>query len=602
MRGIRFEYNAPPAVQNPNRLDVACFLGLARGREGEPPASLCEWLEHSGWVERYESLGELRDLPVPLHNWEEFAALFHTTRLDSHAEVSSEALSGNTVDIPAAGESLYVVVDGQQESIDLAAGTTSWADLVSVVNSELQAAEARLDERDGDTYLVLRRLDSQTPGAISVFSNPLLGFPTAVKDQNYSLLTYLAGAVRAFFREGGQQCYVVPMGNPEVLDADTGSRLRALSVLLWADRDSLAARNAVELGNAYLQDWATSSAPQADWHGPAHLHALGDVTCVCLPDLPDLVGDLARPAAPPPLLHANTAFVACTPEPNRPRERLALAPEPAECNLVAWRAWARLAAALRDYLPRVRSDLQLVLALPWPNANLRRELPEALRRDLLPVLAHERLQLGFPWLKTRDAAGLPGGCEPPDGALAGMLARGALQRGPWRSVAGERLPAMYDVAPRMPQSMNSLEDTIDRISWFGRHPRGWQLYSDVTTLEDGALRHAAVRRLFILLVRAARNEGWARVFEPNGPNTWRMVERNLSRLLARIYRDNGLRGRSADEAFSVQCDRSVMTQQDIDAGRLIGVIQVQPAIPLNEILIALSLNELGQIDASEVAA
>jgi phage tail sheath protein FI len=143
---------------------------------------------------------------------------------------------------------------------------------------------------------------------------------------------------------------------------------------------------------------------------------------------------------------------------------------------------------------------------------------------------------------------------------------------------------------------------MDRVSWFGRHPRGWQLYSDVTTKAHGALRHGAVRRLFILLVRAARNEGWARVFEPNGPATWRMVERNLSRLLGRIYGDNGLRGRTPADAFRVQCDRSVMTRQDIDAGRMIGVIQVQPAVPINEILIALSLNELGQVEAQEVAA
>ena len=92
------------------------------------------------------------------------------------------------------------------------------------------------------------------------------------------------------------------------------------------------------------------------------------------------------------------------------------------------------------------------------------------------------------------------------------------------------------------------------------------------------------------------------MFEPNGPATWRMVERNLTRLLARIYGDNGLRGRTAADAFSVQCDDSVMTRQDVDAGRLIGVIQVQPAVPLNQIVVALSLNELGQVEAHEVAA
>jgi phage tail sheath protein FI len=250
----------------------------------------------------------------------------------------------------------------------------------------------------------------------------------------------------------------------------------------------------------------------------------------------------------------------------------------------------------------VRKDLQLLLALPWPNPELRRDLPEVLRNDLLPGLESERLQLVFPWLKTRDAVSLPAGCEPADGSLAGLLASGSLIQGPYRSVAGRPMQSIYDTAPRLPQSIQELEGSIERICWFGQHPRGWQLFSDVTTRSDSALRHAAVRRLLILLVRVARQEGWARVFEPNGPATWRTVERNLSRLLARIYADNGLAGRSADDAFTVQCDRSLMTRQDLDNGRLIGVIQVQPAVPLNQIVVALSLNELGQVEANEVAA
>ena len=494
------------------------------------------------------------------------------------------------------------MVDGEQEQVSLPLASIDLSDLPALLNPILQRAEARIDERDGRRYLVLRRLESQQPGAISVFSNPILGFPVAVKDQNYPLMTYLASAVRAFFRDGGRQCYVIPMGAPEVVDAASADRLQTLSQLLWADPAQLGASNSTQLLDAYLQDWAAPSSSQNDWHGPAHLLGLDEVTYLCLPDLPDLVGTRTTPAIPPPPLPANAGFSECTPEVTAPRQRLAVTLEPAECDIVAWRAWSRLAVSLRDYLLRVRSDLQLLLALPWPNLELRRDLPEILQSELLPVVESERLQLVFPWLKTRDAISLPGGCEPADGSLAGMLATGSLFQGPYRSVAGLPLASIYDTAPKLPQSQEELDSSIERICWYGRHPRGWQLFSDVTTRSDGALRHASVRRLFILLVRVARQEGWARVFEPNGPATWRMVERNITRLLARIYGDNGLRGRTAADAFSVQCDDSVMTQQDVDAGRLIGVIQVQPAVPLNQIVVALSLNELGQVEAHEVAA
>lgn len=600
MRGISFETTTPTAARNPGRLDLACFIGLARARQGELPPPVREWLVQTRWQTRFDA-GGLRDIPVPIRSWEEFTTLFHASRLDSHAEVSSRALP-QSLDLSAGETSLYLVVDGEREEVALPIGTVDLSDLPTLLNDGLQRAEARIDERDGQRYLVLRRLELQQPGAISVFSNPTLGFPVAAKDQNHSLMTYLASAVRAFFRDGGSQCYVVSMGAPEVLDAATADRLRALSQLLWADPARLGARNSTELVDAYLQDWAAPSSIQSDWHGPAHLLGLDEVTYLCLPDLPDLVGTRTTPAIPAPPLPANTAFVECTPELSAPRQRLTMTQEPALCDAIAWRGWARLAASLRDYLLRVRSDLQLLLALPWPNLELRRDLPEVLHNDLLPVLESDRLQLVFPWLKTRDAAVLPGGCEPADGSLAGLLAGGSLFQGPYRSVAGRPLPSIYDTAPKLPQSMGELEGSIERICWYGQHPRGWQLFSDVTTRSDGALRHAAVRRLFILLVRVARQEGWARVFEPNGPATWRMVERNLTRLLARIYGDNGLRGRTADDAFSVQCNGSVMSRQDLDAGRLIGVIQVQPAVPLNQIVVALSLNELGQVEANEVAA
>lgn len=601
MRGISFEYTAPAPQQNPNRLDVACFFGLARPRGGELPGPVADWLDHTRWRERYTASGSLLDIPVPIHGWDEFAALFQTTRLDSHAEVSSVALPP-TLDIPTGGTELYAVTDGEREQVSIAEGSTDLAALVETINAAFTLAEARIDERDGENFLVLRRLDTERPGAISVFSNPLLGYPVAAKDQNYNLLTYLAAAVRAFFREGGQQCYVIAMGEPDVLDATSAERLRSLSQLLWADPDRLGAADAAQFAMAYLHDWAAPSTTQADWHGPAHLLGLEDVTNVCFPDLPDLIGTLAQPAEPPPTLPAGTTFVECTPTADRPRERMAKAPEPAECNLTAYQGWTRLIFALRHYLSRVRSDLQLLAALPWPDQDLRRNLPETVRNEVLSGLNDERVQLAFPWLKTRESGGLPGGAEPPDAALAGLLARGVLFQGAYRSVAGIPLPSIYDVAPRLPQSMDALEDTSKRICWFGDHPRGWQLYSDVTTRSDGANRHGAVRWLFILLVRAARNEGWARVFEPNGPNTWRMIERNMSRLLARIYGDNGLRGRKPSDAFSVQCDRSVMTNHDIDNGRVITVIQVAPALPLNNIVVALSLDELGRVNANEVVS
>ena len=126
---------------------------------------------------------------------------------------------------------------------------------------------------------------------------------------------------------------------------------------------------------------------------------------------------------------------------------------------------------------------------------------------------------------------------------------------------------------------------------FHKAPAGIQLDSDVTTSADLYYRHGAVRRLIALIVRAARHQGWSTVFEPQSPFTWQAVEKNISTILTGIYEAGGLRGRTPQEAFSVTCDRTTMTKNDIDQGRLIADISVWPAIPIERIMVTLMLTD-----------
>ena len=60
--------------------------------------------------------------------------------------------------------------------------------------------------------------------------------------------------------------------------------------------------------------------------------------------------------------------------------------------------------------------------------------------------------LAWPWLRTAQGADLPGQLEAPDGLLAGLVARNALARGTFRSVAGTPLPAVFGTEPVLPWS------------------------------------------------------------------------------------------------------------------------------------------------------
>jgi phage tail sheath protein FI len=69
------------------------------------------------------------------------------------------------------------------------------------------------------------------------------------------------------------------------------------------------------------------------------------------------------------------------------------------------------------------------------------------------------------------------------------------------------------------------------------------------------------------------------VFEPNAEELWARVRRSIEIFLVRVWRNGALMGVTQDEAFFVKCDRTTMTQDDIDNGRLICLIGVAPVKP-----------------------
>jgi phage tail sheath protein FI len=135
----------------------------------------------------------------------------------------------------------------------------------------------------------------------------------------------------------------------------------------------------------------------------------------------------------------------------------------------------------------------------------------------------------------------------------------------------------------------------ERVSILGQTPQGFALLSDVTTSLDEGYRPACVNRLVAALVRAARRAGEELVFEPSGEALWGRIRRQLQRLLTGLFQEGALRGATPAEAFEVRCDRSTMTQNDLDAGRMVVSVQIQTALPIERITVVLGLHEGGQV-------
>ena len=76
------------------------------------------------------------------------------------------------------------------------------------------------------------------------------------------------------------------------------------------------------------------------------------------------------------------------------------------------------------------------------------------------------------------------------------------------------------------------------------------------------------------------------------------VKQTIVQFLTRVWRDGALMGLTPAQAFFVKCDRTTMTQDDIDNGRLIVLIGVAPVKPAEFVVFRIAQSRIG-VDVTE---
>ena len=187
--------------------------------------------------------------------------------------------------------------------------------------------------------------------------------------------------------------------------------------------------------------------------------------------------------------------------------------------------------------------------------------------------------LYYPWIEVRDPSVQRNVDVAPSGHMAGIYARVDVERGVHKAPANEVIRGItkiaQDVTKREQDMLNP--KNINALRFFpGRGNRVWG--ARVVT-SDASWKYINVRRLFIF-VEESIDEGtqWV-VFEPNDEPLWARVRQTITNFLTTVWRSGALEGTKPEEAFFVKCDRTTMTQDDIDNGRLICVIGIAPVKP-----------------------
>ncbi|MBL9127233.1 MAG: phage tail sheath subtilisin-like domain-containing protein, partial [Verrucomicrobiales bacterium] len=123
-----------------------------------------------------------------------------------------------------------------------------------------------------------------------------------------------------------------------------------------------------------------------------------------------------------------------------------------------------------------------------------------------------------PWLWVVSSEHRRGGVERtgPEGAVCGVMAKRAADRGAWIAPANEPLRGVVDLDPEV-RADRRTEWLEARINLVRRESRGFLVLGADTLSEDEDLGPISVRRLLILLRRLALRHGMEYVFEPGGP-------------------------------------------------------------------------------------
>jgi phage tail sheath protein FI len=206
----------------------------------------------------------------------------------------------------------------------------------------------------------------------------------------------------------------------------------------------------------------------------------------------------------------------------------------------------------------------------------------------------------LPWVRVSAPHTAEGNIlVPPTGHIGGIYARVDTERGVHkapanevvrgiinRDLGGDQKPLRYILNKQQQDFLNP--KGVNVIRDFRADGRGIRVWGARTQSSDGMWKYINVRRLFIF-VEESIDQGtqWA-VFEPNYEQTWSAIRLSVSAFLRTVWRNGALAGVTEDEAFFVKCDRTTMTQDDWDNGRLICLIGIAPVKPAEFVIFRIS--------------
>ena len=187
--------------------------------------------------------------------------------------------------------------------------------------------------------------------------------------------------------------------------------------------------------------------------------------------------------------------------------------------------------------------------------------------------------LYYPWVRILDPVTRQEIHLPPSGFISGIYARNDINRAVYKAPANEVINLALGFEQFLNKSQQDIlnPEGVNCLRFF--EGRGMLVWGARLISSDPEWKYVNIRRYFAYLERSLdRGTQWA-VFEPNGDALWANVRRTVEDFLLNEWQSGALLGDKPEKAFFVKCDRTTMTQNDLDNGRLICLIGIAPLKP-----------------------
>jgi hypothetical protein len=208
-------------------------------------------------------------------------------------------------------------------------------------------------------------------------------------------------------------------------------------------------------------------------------------------------------------------------------------------------------------------------------------------------IRHANAALYFPWLKIADPTD-PSNIQrvPPSGAVAGVIARIDATHGVWKAAAGAE--AQLEGVAAVDGSLSDQENNLlngNGVNCLRQFPeKGPVVWGARTLSSDTEWRYVNVRRLALFLEDSIEKGLQWTAFEPNNEQLWNVLRQTVESFLHGLFVAGAFMGNKPEQAYFVKCDRTTMTQDDIDNGRCIVQVGFAPVKPAEFIIFRIGLS------------